>query len=104
MTPPQTEGSAIGALIASILAWMVCPIIPAVVALVLIPGAKRKIDASGGRLTGEGLLTAAKWIAWINIALYGAVAVLIAVAVVIGAIADTSSTSSDFSLGAAFLP
>ena len=100
MAPPQTEGTAIGALIASIVAWMVCPVIPAIVALVMIPGAKRKIDQSQGRLTGEGLLTAAKWVAWINIAFYGLLAVLFLVLIVIGVLAESSSTSSEFSLGA----
>jgi hypothetical protein len=80
---------------------MVCPVIPAIVALVLIPGAKRKIDESGGRLTGEGLLTAAKWISWINIAFYSLLAVLFLVLIVIGVLSDSSSTSSDFSLGVA---
>jgi hypothetical protein len=98
--PPQTEGTAIGALIASIVSWMVCPVIPAIVALVMIPGAKRKIDESGGRLTGEGMLTAAKWVSWINIVFYGLLLVLIIVLVVIGvASGSTSSTTSDFSLG-----
>lgn len=96
--PAQTEGTAIGALIASILSWMFCPVIPAVVALVMIPGAKRKIAESHGRLTGEGLLTAAKWVSWINLAFYGLLAVLLIVLIVIGTIADTS-TSTDFSFG-----
>ena len=103
VAPAQTEGTAIGALIASILAWMFCPVIPAVVALVMIPGAKRKIAESQGRLTGEGLLTAAKWVAWINIVFYGLLAVLLIVLIVVGTIADTSSTSSDFSLARNFL-
>jgi hypothetical protein len=99
--PPQTEGTAVGALIASILAWVVCPLIPAIVALVLIPGARRKIDQSNGRLTGEGLLTAAKWIAWINVALWAVLIVGFIVLVIIGA-ATSTSTSTDFSLGSAF--
>jgi hypothetical protein len=99
--PPQTEGTAVGALIASILAWVVCPLIPAIVALVMIPGAKRKIDSSGGRLTGDGLLTAAKWIAWINVGLWALMIVGFIVLVIIGA-ATSSDTSSDFSLGSAF--
>ena len=97
--PPQTEGSAVGALIASILSWVFCPIIPAIVALVLIPGAKRKIDASQGRLTGESLLTAAKWIAWINIGLWGLMIVGFGILIVLGA-ATSTDTTSDFSFGA----
>lgn len=95
---PQNEGTAVGALIASILSWMICPVIPAVVALVMIPGARRKIAESHGRLTGEGLLTAAKWVSLINIGFYLLLAGLLVVLVVIGTLADTSS-SSDFSFG-----
>ena len=98
-TPPQTEGTAIGALIASILSWVFCPVIPAIVALVMIPGAKRKIDSSGGRLTGDGLLTAAKWISWINIGFYALLIVGFALLVVVGVTTSTDS-SSDFSFGA----
>lgn len=96
--PPQTEGSAVGALVASIISWVMCPIIPAIVALVMIPGAKRKIDASQGRLTGEGLLTAAKWISWINLAMYGLLIIGVGILIAIGA-ATSTDTSSDFSVG-----
>jgi len=96
--PPQTEGSAVGALVASIISWVLCPIIPAIVALALVPGAKRKIEGSGGRLTGEGLLTAAKWISWINIALWGLMIVGFGILIAIGASTSTD-TSSDFSVG-----
>lgn len=99
--PAQTEGSAVGALVASILAWVVCPLIPAIVALVMIPGAKRKIDASGGRLTGDGLLTAAKWISWINIALWALMIVGFGLLFAIG-VTTSSDSSTDFSLGAVF--
>lgn len=98
-TPPQTEGTAIGALIASILSWVFCPLIPAIVALVMIPGAKRKIDSSGGRLTGDGLLTAAKWISWINIGFYALLIVGFALLVAVG-VATSPDSSSDFSFGA----
>ncbi len=95
---PQTEGSAVGALVASILSFVVCPIIPAIVALVMIPGAKRKIEASGGRLTGDGLLTAAKWVSLANIALWGLMIIGFIVLIIIGA-ATSGDSTSDFSLG-----
>lgn len=40
------------ALVLAIGSFVVSPLIPAIVALVLAPGAKRDIGASGGRLTG----------------------------------------------------
>jgi hypothetical protein len=64
---PQTEPSAILALVLAILAWAACPILAAIAALMIAGGAKAKIDVSGGALTGLSLVTAARWIAWIHI-------------------------------------
>ncbi len=94
--PPQTEGTAVAALVASIVAWVFCPLIPAIVALVLAPGAKRKIEQSNGRLTGLGLVTAARWIAWINVALWVGLALLAAVVISLGGLTDNPGPS-DFS-------
>jgi hypothetical protein len=99
--PPQTEGSAVAALVCSIVSFMFCPVIPAIAALVIAPGARRKIDASNGRLTGLGLLTAAKWISWINIVLCVGFTLLFIVLIVIGAMSDTGGTSG-FSAGQRF--
>lgn len=101
--PPQTEGSAVAALVCSIVSFVFCPVIPAIAALVIAPGARRKIEASNGRLTGLGLLTAAKWVSWINIVLYVGFALLAIVLIIVGAAADSSGTSSDFSAGLPFL-
>jgi hypothetical protein len=100
--PQQTEGGAIGALIASILSFVVCPVIPAIVALVLIPGSRRKIAESQGRLTGESLLNAAKWISIAHLALVALGIVAIVVLIIIGA-ASSSDTSSDFSFVVPYL-
>ncbi|MBW3614528.1 MAG: DUF4190 domain-containing protein [Actinobacteria bacterium] len=90
--PPQTEGTAIGALIAAIGSWVVCPI-SGVVALVLASTAKRKIAESGGRLTGEGLVTASKWVAWINLALWAVFIIFFIFAVVFGILSGFNSDS-----------
>jgi hypothetical protein len=98
---PQTEGMAIGALVSSILSWVFCPVIPAIVALILAANAKRKIDASGGALTGEGLVTAARIISWINIGLacLGLVIFIIAVAVGLATSEDTTLRSLTVTVG-----
>jgi hypothetical protein len=66
---PTTDGKAIGALVSAIASFVICPFVPAVVALVLAGQAMRSIRESGGRLTGESLVTAARIIAWIHLAL-----------------------------------
>ena len=69
---PQTSNSAIIALVLSIVSWVVCPIIPAIIALVFANKADKEIVASNGWVTGGGLVTAAKIVSWINIGLYAA--------------------------------
>src|SRR3954467_4476016 len=77
---PRTDGTAIAALIVSIVAWGFCPIVPAVVALPPAHGAGTKIDAAGGRVTGSGLVKAAQIIAWLNIAVWTIGMVIAAIA------------------------
>jgi hypothetical protein len=77
--PPRTEGLAVAALVCSIVSWVICPIIPAVVALALAHAAGNKIDASAGRLTGNGLVRAAQIVAWIHIALLTVAALVAAI-------------------------
>jgi Domain of unknown function (DUF4190) len=81
-TPPRIEGTAIAALICSIGSWLLCPMILAVVALALAHAAGNKIDASDGRVAGEGLVRAAQIIAWIHIALVTLVCVIIAIVLI----------------------
>lgn len=70
-TGAQTDGLAIGALVTAIAGIFVCGVFPvhSVVALVLASNSNRKIRASGGRLTGEGLNRAATIVSWIWIGL-----------------------------------
>ncbi len=74
--PAPTSSNAIIAFVLSIVAWAVCPIIPAIVALVLAASAQKEIAAGQGRVQGQGLVTAAKIISWINIGLWGAIVVI----------------------------
>lgn len=63
------NGKAVAALVLAIGSWLILPFIGAVIALFLAASAKRDIAASGGQLGGQGLVTAAKVVAWANIAL-----------------------------------
>lgn len=80
--PPRTEGTAIAALICSIGSWLLCPMILAVIALALAHAAGNKIDASAGRLTGNGLVRAAQIISWIHIGFLTLLAVIIAIVLI----------------------
>ncbi len=98
----QTDGTAITALVLAIASFAliptfilapVCPIL-AIVALALCPSSRRKIQSSNGAVTGEGLLTAARIVAWINLGLAALVLLLIG----IGAAAGWWEDSYDYSL------
>ena len=71
-----TSSNAIIAFVLSIVSWAICPIVPAIVALVLAQSAQREIAAGQGRVQGGGLVTAAKIISWINIGLWAAILVV----------------------------
>ena len=73
---PQTSGNAIIALVLAIASWIVCPIVLAIVALVIASRADREIAAAPLQLTGGGLTTAAKIVAWVNIGVAIAFAVI----------------------------
>jgi hypothetical protein len=90
MPAPKTDGTAIAALCLAI-AFVICPVIPAVIALAMIPGSRRTIAASGGAVSGLGILTAAKVIGWINIGL----GLLGLGAFIIAVIASSASSSSN---------
>ncbi len=101
--PQQTEGTAITALVLSIASFMLwwlfgLGVILAIVALALSPSAKRKIEASGGALTGAGLVTAARIIAWINIGLTALVVLILVIVAVAGGFDDTDEFSMALSL------
>ncbi len=84
---PQTSSNAIIALILAIVSWAVCPIIPAIVALVLASSAAKEIEASGGRTQGAGLVTASRIVSWVNIGLWAAILVVGAFFVVLAIVA-----------------
>jgi hypothetical protein len=102
VTYARTSTNAVVALVLAIgswVGWALCPIIGplalAIVALVLGSNALKEIRAGQGQITGEGLVTAARIVAWISIGVTVAAAVLglffLALALVAGAW-DQSST------------
>jgi hypothetical protein len=102
---PQTEGTAIAALCCAIAAFIVCPVIPAIVALVLAHNSQQKINASGGRLTGDGLNTAARIVSWVHLGLFAVVIVIIIIVAIAGGF-DTDNNDfddNDFGLGLQYL-
>ncbi|MGA0980791.1 MAG: DUF2510 domain-containing protein, partial [Candidatus Nanopelagicales bacterium] len=64
---PTTSTNAVIGLILAIVSWVICPIIAAIVALVLARSSDKEITASQGRVDGSGLNTATRIIAWLNI-------------------------------------
>jgi hypothetical protein len=90
--PRRTEGNAIAALVLAICSFVVCPLIPAVIALFLAASATRNIQASNGALEGASLVTAARIIAWINIGLCLLAIGIAVLAIIIAAAGSSSST------------
>lgn len=86
---PPTSSNAIIALILAIVSWAVCPIVPAIVALVLAQSASREIAASQGRVQGAGLVTAARIVSWINIGFWAAFIVIGLFVVLLAAVAGS---------------
>lgn len=82
---PPTEGMAIVVLILAIGSWVICPLIPAIIALVLARTAKENIAASAGMKSGEGIVKAGIIVSWINIAFY-ALGIIVAGIVIVLAI------------------
>jgi hypothetical protein len=85
----RTDSSAIWALVLAVASFVVCPVVPAIVALVLAGSAERAIAASGGLLTGEGLVKAARIVAWVNIGLSLAAVVFSLVLVLVAGVVST---------------
>jgi hypothetical protein len=86
---PQVEGTATAALVVAIVGFFICPPVGAIVALVLASSATRRIEESGGRLSGLEQARWARIIAIVELVLVAIGVVFLIIALVIGA----SSTS-----------
>ena len=90
---PKTSTYAVVSLVLAIGSFVLCPVILSIAALVVASSADKEIKASNGWITGDGMVKAAKIIAWINIA--------ITIVVIIGfialfVVARTSETVGSF--------
>ena len=95
--PPRNSGKAIAILVLGVAGLVfTCTsgfgVIAAIVALALAPGANREIAASGGTLTGEGLIKAGVICSWIAVGLT-ALGILVLVLFIIGAASSSAATS-----------
>lgn len=81
-----TSTNAIVGLVLAIVSWVVCPIIAAIVALVLAHASDKEIKASDGEVGGSGLNTATRIIAWLNIAISVVAGIVIVVLAIAGVI------------------
>jgi hypothetical protein len=86
---PQTDSSATAALVIAIVGFFICPPVGAVVALILAGSAQKRIEASGGRLTGLDQARAARIIAIVEPVLTG-------VLILIGVIAVMASLGANY--------
>lgn len=91
--PAPTSTNAIVALILAISSWIVCPIVPAIVALVFASKASKEIRASGGTLQGAGLVTGANITAWINIGFWGIFVLFFGVIFLIALVAGAAGST-----------
>ena len=83
---PTTSTNAIIGLVLAIVSWVICPIIAAIVALVLAHSSDKEIKASGGRVDGAGLNTATRIIAWLNIGVSIVAGIVVVILVALGVV------------------
>ena len=75
--PKPNDGSAIASLIMGIAAFLVCPLLLGVLAVVFGYIGKRNIEDSGGMLGGEAFAVAGIILGWINIAIFAIIAIIV---------------------------
>jgi hypothetical protein len=85
-----TSTNAVLALVLAIAAFFVCPVVPAIVALVFVPKARAEIAAGNGRVGGDGIVTAAKIIAWVHLGFAALLLLIFLLVIGVGAASATS--------------
>lgn len=91
---PKTSPAAIIAVVLAVLSFLQCPVVLAVVALVLARSAETDIAASNGWVTGAGLARGARIAAWINIGLSIALGIGLLVLMILAPGMSPSTTTS----------
>jgi len=86
---PQTDSSATAALVIAVVGFFICAPVGAIVALVLANSAQKRIEASGGRLTGLEQARAARIIAIIELVVTG-------IAILVGVLAIAASLGNRY--------
>ena len=84
---PQNDSTATAALVIAVVGFFICAPVGAIVALVLANSAQKRIEASGGQLTGIEQARAARIIAIIELVLTG-IAILIGVIAIIASMGN----------------
>jgi len=96
---PVTSSNGIVGLVLAISSWVILPFalgwVFAIIGLVFAGKGAREIAESGGRVQGQGFVTAARIVAWINIGVTAALAVL--AVVVIGIVIAAGAMSEGLS-------
>lgn len=67
---PRTEGTAVLAFVLAVLSWITVPVLLAVVSLLVARSAERVIGEDP-QVAGAGLVSAARWVAWVQLLLVG---------------------------------
>ena len=96
---PSTSGKATTVLVLGIVGLVLmfmCGLgfIVAIVTLILVPGARREIAESGGRLTGESQIKAGKIMSWITIGLTALGIVVFVVVIAVAVSNDNTPTNA----------
>lgn len=91
----DTSGKSTAALVCSILSFVVCPVILAIVGLVLASQAKQEVLAQGGDPSRDSTAKAARIIAWVHLALFAVLAVFGVLLVIVAALGENSELRFD---------
>jgi nitric oxide reductase large subunit len=86
----DTTGKSTAALVCSILSFVVCPVILAVVGLVLASQAKQEVLAQGGDPSRDSTAKAARIIAWVHLALFAVLAVFGVLLVIVAVLGENA--------------